>query len=231
MLHDLVFKFSPEGIKVCALDGARCALVSLNLEADKFETFLVPSPVNCGVSLSHLQKCIKSATPSDTTTFLQPASAPNELHIHLKNAQNKTSTSFILKLMDLDDEVIQVPSMDFEWSTTLSSVYLQRLCRDMSQLGETLTLEARSRALVFEVKGDFASQRTEVSTTEIGSEMAADEIIRENYPIKYITMFCRASQISNVCQINMRAGYPLVLSYNVAGLGVLRFVLAPKLVE
>lgn len=236
----MVFKFSPDGITLSCMDGAKCALVSLRLDADKFESYHVPAVVNCGVSLNHLQKCIKSASSSDTITIAQPLAQPNELHIDLANTANKTRTAFTLRLLAVDSDVITVPSMDFDWSTSLPSLFLQRLCRDMAQLGEFLTLEAKASLLKFEVRGDFATQTTEiVATSQSGSGIggedaptpAPDLSIRETFPLKYLTLFCRASQLSTTVMINLREGYPLVLSYSVASLGILRFVLAPKLGE
>lgn len=236
VLHDVMLVFSADGITLSAMDSAKCALVAMKLEASAFEVFSVPATVSCGVSLAHLAKCVKTASATDTITLAQRAASPNELYIRIENTAASTNTEFSLKLLAVDSDIVHPPAMDFSFSTTLPSVFLSRLVRDMSAIGEYLEIDAADDKLSFTVRGDFASQTTQIGAAapppspapgEDG-EVKMAEPIHESFPLKYVCLFCRASALSTSATLNLRAGYPLVMSFNVASLGTLRFVLAPR---
>ena len=53
-------------------------------------------------------------------------------------------------------------------------------------------------------------------------------MVEGRFSLKYLIRFCKASSLCNTLEMYMKQSYPLIMRYNVAGLGELKFVLAPE---
>ena len=52
-------------------------------------------------------------------------------------AENDRVSEFGLKLMSIEEEQVSVPEMEYEAKVTLPSAEFQRICRDLSTIGES----------------------------------------------------------------------------------------------
>lgn len=232
ILHDVNIIFDKDGMKIMTVDGSHVALVHLKLDASNFETYECVEPIHVGINMTNLHKLLKMAGNQDTITFTIEKDKPAELKIIIDNNEKKTITTFYLKLMDVDIEELNMPDIDFDSVITLPSAYFQRLCKDMNNIAEILTIHSSRNQLVLSCKGDFASQQTVIQdalgVVEGATLHNKGEDVSGDYMLKYLILFNKASNLSNTMELYMRRDYPLVLKYNVANLGELRFCLAPK---
>jgi len=239
-LRDIIFDcsltFSGDGVKISTMDGARCSLI--HAELSKFETLHCPSPLECGVNLQNLYKLLRSITSTDALLLWIAKDAPSELAILISSEQKSSKTFYRYKLLDVDTHHLTLPETSFERVFTMPSNTLQRLARDMSALAETITIRSVGGDITFSCCGDFASQETTLSPQLEASGVVCHasgenggEVVSNSYLAKYIQLFARASSLSNTVTLFLKNQFPLVVQYEVGGLGVLRFLLAPKTLE
>lgn len=236
ILHDVTLTFTEEGARLVTMDGSRVALIYLKLDAQNFEEYHCNGRVDAGVNISNIYKLLRSVGPNDMVCLSIKKSNTSEMEIQTFNAEKNTSTKFGLKLLDVNTENIQVPPVQFETVVTLPSTYLQRLLRDMFNLADMITVVSKTvdgkTQLVMHCTGDFATQETVISEAQecmALQQSTEDTVIEGRYSLKYLTLFCRASALSNTVEVFLKKEYPIILKYNVASLGELRFCLAPKL--
>jgi proliferating cell nuclear antigen len=218
-------------MKLITMDGARVALIHLRLDADNFQEYSCPGLLQCGINMSNMYKLLRTVSTHDTIILTVPKANTNEMHIQTFNSDKNTKTTFTLKLLDVNSENISIPAVQFDTVLTLPSTYLQRLCRDMYNLSDIMTVLSRDNQLLLRCTGDFASQETIISECEecMSLQMQSNVHIENNFSLKYLTLFCRASSLSSTVEIYLKENYPLILQYSVAGLGCIRFCLAPKM--
>jgi len=219
------------GLRVLTMDGARCALIFLRLEADAFDEFHCPGPLVTGINMTSIWKLLKTASSHDCITMYVESAAPHELGITIHNSEKNARTDYSLKLLDCDSERINIPDAKFDRVLTLPSAYFQRLCREMTYLGEYMSIATDGAALKLSCDGSFASQSTTIG--EADGCMAVTETTGENvagtFSLRYLSLFTRASGLCNTVQLFLKKDYPLVLSYSVASLGSLKFCLANRI--
>ena len=237
VLRDVVFDsnmiISPTGLKIAAMDTAKCSLVYLRLFADNFEDFHCSSETRIGLNMSCIHKLIKSAGSHDTVTLFIENGSSHELGIIVEKPE-KSRTIFRLKLLDIDGADINVPQFEFDSVITLPSTTFQRLCRDMQNVAPLMTIESSGKSLSLSCMGDFASQTTvlgggddEEDDGDMVIQSASTDIIRGTYSLKYLTLFGRASSLSNAVTLFIKKNHPLVIEYNAGTLGSLKFLLTP----
>ena len=107
--------------------------------------------------------------------------------------------------------------------TTLPSVDFQRLCRDMSNIGTEIEITREGTLMTLKCDGDFANQETSISCSEESPRISG------LYSLRYLNIFAKGSSMcSSVQVLQEEANRFLILKYNVASLGELKFYLATK---
>lgn len=230
IVHDVCLRFDSTGVKLLTMDGARCALVYLRLRAESFEEYRCDGQFEVGVNMSSMFKLLRITGSHDTIAMYMDEDTRNELGIKIFNSDKNSVTDFKLKLLDVDSEEITIPDVEFDSIITMPSTYFQRLCRDMLNIADTMVIRSQGAQLCLECNGDFARQCTVIGEADAGMSVNAKTArkIEGRFSLKYLSLFCKAANLCNTIELFLRESYPLILKYNVASLGEIRFCLAPK---
>ena len=232
VLNDINITFDETGVKIMAMDGSHVALIHMKLQADRFERYVCKQKMNIGVCMSSWFKLMKTVGTNDTVTLFIEEERPNELGIKIENADKNSSTTFRLKLLDIDNQELNIPDVEINCIVTMPSNDFQRLCRDMSNIGDTVEITSDEEGLHFKCEGDFASQETVIGEATHGlvyNKRSKDVEINGKYSLKYINLFTKSTNLCNTIELYLKPNYPIILKYSVANLGEIRFCLAPKM--
>lgn len=226
IINDVNVYFTAQGIKVISLDTAHVTLINMFLPAENFEEYSCDTEIIAGINLSNMYKLLKSVTNNDS---LRMKIDDNDiLEIEIENTVKHSTTKFRLKLLDINEDDLSVPDIDMDLVTTLPSVDFQRIARDMANLATDISIVRRGHLLELSCEGDFADQKTVI---ECGPPKEA-EPIGGVYPLKYINMYTKATNLCSNVQLfqnSQNPKLPLIVRYAIANLGDVRFYLAQKM--
>ena len=231
VLNDTNITIDETGVKIMAMDGSHVALIHMKLFAERFEAFYCREKMHIGVCMTSLFKLMKTASNTDTISLFIDDECIDELCIQVDNNDKNSSTLFKLRLLDIDNEDLQIPDVEINCVVTMPSNDFQRMCRDMSNISDTVTIQSDPDGLFFKCKGDFASQETLIGEATHGlvyNKKAHNDVIKGSFALKYINLFTKSTNLCNTIELYLKPDYPLILKYNVANLGEIRFCLAPK---
>ena len=224
ILNDVNIYFKPSGMRIITLDTARSVLVDMFLSADNFEEYSCPQDVIAGVNIANTFKLLKTITNNDTITLC--ISNKEYMEILINNDSKKSVTKFQLKLLDINEEQIELPEIEMTVSTTMQSTDFQRICRDMNNIASDVIITRSDKQFIIKCDGDFANQST---TIECSDETCDGNTVSGMYSLKYLNIFTKATGMCSTVQIlQEQENRFLVLKYNVANLGDLKFYLATK---
>jgi proliferating cell nuclear antigen len=100
----------------------------------------------------------------------------------------------------------------------------------MHTLGETVEIQYASQELVFRCKGDYAEQETTFNIGQAGTATkSASEIMQGNFFLKHLVLFTKCTSLCSDISLYLKNDYPIIVEYNVAGLGEIKLALAPAL--
>lgn len=232
ILTDTNIIFSPDGIKIIAMDPSHTVLVHLKLEKSSFEEYNCNEKVIVGISMLNFFKLIKTMTNNDTLTLFIEKNDENKLGIRIENGEKNSITTYKLNLMDLNEDNITIPPAAFESIITLPSTDFQKICRDMSNLSDTIEIKSVGQQLVFGCNGNFASQETVIGQTSTGLSFVkttdSTDIIQGYYNLKHLVLFTKCTNLCNQIEIYMKNNFPIVIKFSVGSLGSLKLALAPQ---
>ena len=225
ILNDVNIYFKPDGMYIVTLDTARTSLIDMFLAADNFEEYHCDQEeIIAGINISNTFKLLKTITNNDVLKIA--INSKEYIDIEIISETRKTNSKFQLKLLDINESRIEVPTVEMTTVTTLPSADFQRLCRDMSNIGTDIEIRRDGKNIHLKCHGDFANQET---TIECPDEST---IITGLYSLKYMNIFTKATSMCASVQIIQEIGNRfLILKYNVANLGELKFYLATKVSE
>ena len=224
ILNDVNIYFQPDGMYIVTLDTARTSLVDMYLAADNFEEYFCEQEIIAGINISNTFKLLKTITNNDVLKI--EINSKEHMDIEIISESKKTNTHFQLKLLDINESRIEVPSVTMTSNTILPSADFQRLCRDMSNIGTDIEITRSGCDFKLKCEGDFASQETCIQCPEESPEISG------LYSLRYLNIFTKATSMCASVQIMQEEGNRfLILKYNVANLGELKFYLATKVSE
>jgi proliferating cell nuclear antigen len=226
ILTDVNLQFSSDGIKIISMDGSKQAVINLKLEASKFEKFYCRSPMCAGLNMTSLYKIIKSVKNSDIITMYITEANTTKLHIEIENKEKKTNILTVLKLLDIDEDILDIPNIAFDTVKTMPSNDFQSYVRELSIITNKIRLESLNSTFSLSGEGDFAETKIVVgdsNSVEIKNEHNASG----TFYIKYLLLFTKSTNLCTTVEIYLKDKYPLILVYNVANLGKLQYCLAP----
>ena len=224
ILNDVNIYFKPSGVYITTLDTARTSLVDMFPSSDNFEEYECENEIVAGINVSNTFKLLKSITNNDV--LMISIDCREFMNIEIHSETKKTSTKFALKLLDINENQIEVPEMNMTTVTPMPSVDFQRICRDMYNIGGDIEIARDGKVLRLKCEGDFANQETEIQCTEESPRICG------TYSLRYMNIFTKATSMCSTVQIMQEDNNRfLILKYNVANLGDLKFYLATKELE
>jgi proliferating cell nuclear antigen len=225
IINDVNVYFGPGGLKILTLDTARVTLVHMTLAAENFEEYECPSEIAAGLNMANTYKLLKSVGPADTLTM--NIRGTDSLECIIENTAKKSTTKFILKLLDINEDILEVPDIRMDIITTMPSLDFQRVARDMGNLANDMNIFREDTRLELSCRGDFADQETVLEFPDAVSKRTG-----ALYNLKYINLFTKATGLCSSVQLMQDSSddqMPIVFRYGIANLGEVRFYLAPKM--
>ena len=233
VLQDCNLVFDSTGVKCLQMDNNNNVIVSVKLNATSFEEYHCKQRFVAGINVGNMFRIIKSIGQSDTLVLRVEEKNANVMIMQIENFDKNMRSRFELNLLDIEEVHLEIPVTTFDVVLTMPSLDLQRVCRDLCILSETIEMISRDKKLILRAEGDFAKQEVELGEKDNGlffantSENAREEI-RANYSLKYLNLFSKANVLCSTVDIYLKNDFPMILSYTVASLGRVLFCIAQK---
>ena len=230
-------KVIPAGIRVINMDKSHTILAHLFLDALKFEHFYCKYPkIVIGVNMLHLFKLINTIDNDDTLTIYIEEKDYSDgiveyLGLKFENGDIKQSKIQKLRLIEPDQDELEIPDVKFSSIINLPSTDFQKIIRDLSNISERLEIKSVGNELVFSCTGPFASCKISRSEsdgiTEFVKKCDDTSVIQGEFSLKNLSYFIKCTNLCNNIEMYLENDLPLVVKYNVASLGEVKLCVAP----
>ncbi|XP_072994626.1 proliferating cell nuclear antigen-like [Typha latifolia] len=232
------FDCSSTGFSLQAMDSSHVALVALLLRSDAFDHFRCDRNVSMGMNLNHLSKLLRCAGNDDIITIRadDDGSADTVTFMFESPKQDKIA-DFEMKLMDIESEHLGIPEAEYQAIVKMPSQEFARICKDLSSIGDTVVISVTKEGVKFSTRGDIGSanivcrQNVTVDKPDESTIIEMKDPVSLTFALRYMNSFAKATPLSNTVTISLSSELPVVVEYNIAEMGYIRFYLAPKVEE
>lgn len=223
IINDVNIKFYHDSIKIISVDGSKNAIVFLKLDKEKFENFYVQDTFIAGINMTSFYKIIKCMKNNDSIRFFINKNKNTLLNIQIENKEKKTIINSNIKLLDIDDNILEIPDIEFDCVYNMPSNDFQSHIRDLSNITSKVSISSDNGKIIFKGEGDFADRIIEIGEKNGYNNQLANGV----FNIKYLLLFTKSTNLCTTVEIYLKNQFPLVLVYNVANLGKLKYILTP----
>jgi len=234
LLNEASFDCADSGIQLQAMDNSHVSLVSLNLRSEGFDKYRCDRNLIMGMNLTSMSKILKCAANDDIITMKAQDNADTVTFMFESPNQEKVS-DYEMKLMNLDQEHLGIPETDYCCVIKMPSGEFARVCRDLSQFGESIVIACTKEGVKFSAAGDIGTANIKLAqTSSVDKEEEAvvvdmQEPVTLTFACRYLNMFTKASPLSPQVSLSMSPDVPLVVEYAIGDIGHIRYFLAPKI--
>jgi len=227
LIDEAAFKFTPEGIKMKAMDPSHVALLDFELPASVFEEYKVKQPTTLGIGLTEMNKILTRAKAEDEF-ILELDEEKNRLALTFKGVSTRRLS---LPLIDVREAELPEPKLQFTATADVVAGVIQDGLKDAEIVGDNVKFELSE-------DGFFLSAESDKGTSELKLHKGDQGLLKLNvkqpahamFNIKYLSDMTKAAGSSEVIVINLGTDLPIQLDLPVAeGKGKLRFLLAPRI--
>ncbi|XP_061175730.1 proliferating cell nuclear antigen-like [Saccostrea cucullata] len=234
LIPEAIWDCSGTGITLQAMDNSHVALVAVNLRSDGFETYRCDRNLSMGMSLASMSKILKCASNDDVIT-LKAGDNADTVTFMFESPNNEKVSDYSLKLLDLDCEQLGIPDTEYSCVVKMPSHEFQRICRDLSQIGESVVICCTKEGVKFSASGDLGTGNVKLAQNASADKEEEAVIVEMNqavtltFALRYLNFFTKATPLSAQVSLSMSQDVPLVVEYKIADMGFLRYYLAPKI--
>jgi proliferating cell nuclear antigen len=237
ILLETNISFQPDGIRIINMDKSHTILVHLYLAASNFEFYeCKKEKIIIGVNMFHLFKLINSIDNDDTLTIYIENNdyfdgIVSHLALKFENGDIKQCKTQKLKLIEPEQDELEVPDVTFSSIINLPSADFQKIVRDLSCISDKLEIKSVGNELIFKCQGQFAS--AEIHRAEADESMKfilkpdSSKVIQGEFSLKNLGYFIKCTNLCPQIEVYLENDLPLVVKYNVASLGAIMLGLVP----
>jgi proliferating cell nuclear antigen len=237
ILLETNISFQPDGIRIINMDKSHTILVHLYLAASNFEFYeCKKEKIIIGVNMFHLFKLINSIDNDDTLTiYIEEDNYYDGIVSHLalkfENGDIKQCKTQKLKLIEPEQDELEVPDVKFTSIINLPSQDFQKIIRDLSCISDKLEIKSVGNELIFKCQGQFASAEIHRAESDGSMEFImkpdSSKVIQGEFSLKNLGYFIKCTNLCSQIEMYLENDLPLVVKYDVASLGSIRLCLVP----
>lgn len=137
--------------------------------------------------------------------------------------------------MDLDVDHLGIPDTEYKCIIKMPSSQLQKICRDLSQIGDSVIISVAKDGVSFSSNGDLGTGNIKLSQSansdkpEESVSIEMREAVSMTYSLHYFNIFAKASPLSGQVVLSLTENVPAVVEFAIEDLGYVRYYLAPKI--
>ncbi|TRY50036.1 Proliferating cell nuclear antigen [Cryptosporidium tyzzeri] len=236
LVSDVNLECNESGVTIQAMDNSHVSLVGLYLKDTAFERYRCDKNRTLGLNTQNVVKLLKLCS-NDDQVLLRHDDDSESLIFIFETPNGDRVSEFELTLISIDQDSLQIPETSFSSVVTMPSNEFQRLCRDMAQFSDSLSIDVSSKNVRFSTKGSLGSGSIILRPKEGADSEAVALDVSEPcqlvFSLRYLNNFAKATPLSNSVKLSMSENQPLELEYPLegSGSGHLRFYLARKITE
>ena len=226
LVDEATFKLTPQGLTLRAMDPSRVALIDLVIPREACEEYLCPEEMKFSFSIERFcDKTLKNITKNDAIRLDIQTGIVDKINTRLTS---KHTRQFSMPLLEVSEEEIPTPQINFMYSARLVLENVNTLFKDLE---DHIRIVGTQDGLTFEQKGDI---ETFTTTLQKGDDtvlnIEAKEEAKATYSVSYLKEILKAlSSLTDIIEVSYSTDMPMRISVEIQHLGTINFYMAPRI--
>lgn len=223
--------FMPDKLHIQGMDASHICVYELFINKEWFSFWEVTQNETFGIILSSFNKVLHTCNSDKQNIIIHNNDLSDKISIEfISEDKGIFNKYFEMPLMDIDEDLLNIPECDYEVDITMDSKRFKTLTDELSHFSDTINIQCNEAEFAVEAIGDEGTMRVVISMDDIDSyTVIENEIIEISFGIRYINQICQFHKLTNICTIHISRGLPIQIKYIIDEDSMMRFYLAPKI--
>lgn len=227
--------FEPGRMFIQAMDSARVSIVEMYLPADWFDKYenTKGGTITLGINTTIMFKVLSTRDKIQSILLTYDMDQSDKLGIEFTSESKSVfNKNFEIPLMDLDEEMMEIPPMEYQAEFSLPSSNFASIVSQMKLFGDTLQFEcSEDKIQMSALSVDMGKMNVNIPIDDLNAfSINEDEELDLSFSITHLSSICAYSKIAKDIDICITNNYPIRLTYLLNDNGAkFVFYLAPKI--
>merc|ERR1711862_307695 len=121
--------------------------------------------------------------------------------------------------MQIESEHMEIPEQQYKVVAKLPSAEFMRICRDLKEFGETISVQASKEGIRFSVQGDIGTGNVllkprDSDKPEERVQLTVHEPVNATFALRYLVTFSKAAPLCGSVEIGLGPDAPLLVKFD-----------------
>ena len=238
----LNLQFEPDQLYIQTMDKSHICLSNIVIKASWFNEYFVEEATSISVDTGSFATMMNYAVKHNKVDII--FNDADKLFINLLNTatgSGATATSgtsanfdhfFELPLMDVEQENLSIPSVDYDVEFSMDSKKFSDLISELMVFGPNLNIMCTEELLEFNSSGDTGKLKVNIPIDSLNEfAISEGEKLDISYSLAHIGKMCLSTKLGGEIGVGISAEYPMSLKYSLGEESTVAFFVAPKIAD
>jgi proliferating cell nuclear antigen len=229
----LNLNFNKNGLFIQTMDKSHVCLANINIDSSWFSSYILEQECKIAVNTLHFSLMMNYALKHDKIELkYNDIDEPDKLVINLFNQSSQGFNHlFELPLMDVEQELLNIPSVDYDVELIIKSLKMNELINDLNVFGNDLTISCSEDNLNLYSSGDNGKLSIPINIDDLEEYSISEDLNTIMlYGLNHIKM-CLSTKINDIVAFSISLDYPMQIKYELGNNSFIQFYIAPKIFE
>lgn len=235
----LNLQFEPDQLYIQTMDKSHICLSNIVIKASWFNEYFVEEATSISVDTGSFATMMNYAVKHNKVDII--FNDADKLFINLLNTATTAATSatnanfdhfFELPLMDVEQENLSIPSVDYDVEFSMDSKKFSDLISELMVFGPNLNIMCTEELLEFNSSGDTGKLKVNIPIDSLNEfAISEGEKLDISYSLAHIGKMCLSTKLGGEIGVGISAEYPMSLKYSLGEESTVAFFVAPKIAD
>jgi proliferating cell nuclear antigen len=252
--------FEKTCLYIQSMDKSHICLSSIHISSNWFSHYEIDNPSNISLdstnfaimmnyALKHNKMEIKFEDESDPDTiFINLSSATSSIcsnnnnnadlvepkkkgkAIKVKDDHNKFDHFFELGLIEVEQDTLNIPEVDYDVDFTMKSDNFSELISELMVFGSNLNITCNEKVLEFNASGDAGKLKVNIPIDDLNEYAIAEgDSLDISYSLTHLGKMCLSTKLGQYVSLSISTEYPMAIKYDLGDNSSVAFYIAPKI--
>lgn len=203
-------------IYIQGMDSGHVCLFELELKSYWFDKFEYDGEdITIGINCELIHKIINCREEYQNIE-LKTTKSSEKLFITLfpREGQNGFTKEFEVPMIDIDSELLDVPTVDYDADIEIQSCDFTNLVHQLGQFGKDMNVICNDQ-IEFKGTGEYGTMKAIIEQEQILMYAVAEETeVNLVFNIEYVNKMVSFSKLNAITKIHFGSAYPMKLQYD-----------------
>jgi proliferating cell nuclear antigen len=225
--------FENDKLYIQSMDKSHVCLADIEIKDKWFSVFDCSKNNKISVDSTHFAILMNYALKHDKLELkYEDENDVDKLYINFLNGkENKGAFDhfFELDLMDVDEDNLVIPEVDYDVEFTIESKKLVEVLSELNTFGQDLNIKCSESVVELNANGDTTKLKVNIPVDDLDEYAIAEgEAIDISFSLSHLCKMCLSMKMSSTMNVAISGEYPMSVIYNLGDESKVSFFIAPK---